>query len=241
MTAKTDTLLILLFGLGLAGCSSSAPSPVADDPTEVQTYAVPVGQTEVLAEALNEVLDRGQGDASFGHASPRVPGQLLVRAPQSVHASVADALKALAEGEAGREVQPHTLRVWRVEARPGPDQDLGRLETITPALDALRQRFPGLGLALVEESSLAVPATMGQTQLHTGPGGMLSVRSLPGGVPTFDVEFDSPARDGGALIQFQSRLELPHGQTLVAAILSRDPSAESGASVLLLRLEAETP
>lgn len=241
MPSWNKLIFPLTLALALAGCGEAGPAGQGAEPTELRTYAVPAGQTDVLAEALNEVLDGREGVEAIGHASPRVPGQLLVRAPPSVHASVADALRDLVAEPDQRVVQPYSLRFWRVDVRPGPDQGLERLAAIEPALDILRQRFPGLGIALVEEASLAVPSTHGLTHMNTGPNSSLSVRALPGDVPSFDVEFDSPARDGGAFISFNARLELPVGETLVAATLNRDQSADQGASVLLLRLEPATP
>lgn len=241
MLSRTRQLAPLLLALAIAGCSAQGPADQGAEATELHTYAVPASQTDILAEALNEVLGGHEGAESVGHASSRVPGQLLVRAPSSVQASVADALKDLIAEPAEQVVQPRSLRFWRVDVRPGPDQGLERLAAMGPAVEALRKRFPGLGIALVEEASLAVPSTHGLAHLNTGPNSSLSVRTLPGDIPSFDVEFESPSLDGTTPVGFRARLELPVDETLIAATLNRDPLAEQGASVLLLRLEPATP
>ena len=134
-----------------------------------------------------------------------------------------------------------TLHFWRVDVRPGPDRGLERLAGLEPALDALRRRFPGQGITLVEEVSLAAPSPMGHSQLKTGNGGMVWVRALPDEVPTFDVDFSSPGGQGRRPVEFESRLALSAGDTLVAATLDHGIGTDEGASVLLMRLEAATP
>lgn len=241
MRPETRPLLALLMALALAGCERPGPPAESAEGAQVRVYSVPAGQTEALANALNEVLDAREGTPAIGRASARIPGQLVVLAPAGVHASVEHALEGLVGAPSAPAAAASTLRFWRVDVRPGPDRGLERLAGLEPALDALRRRFPGQGITLVEEISLAAPSPMGHSQLKTGNGGAVWVRALPDEVPTFDVEFSSPGEQGRRPVEFQSRLALSAGDTLVAATLDHGSGTDEGASVLLMRLEAATP
>lgn len=235
-------LLLLCLALPLAACNRGDPGQAAGAATEVRVYEVPPAQTEALAEALNEVMDAGEDAAAIGHASSRIPGQLVVRAPAAVHASVAQSLEALTRASPAGEETARTLRIWRVDVRPGPDEGLERMSGQEAALDALRERFPGQGLVLADELSLAVPVALGRSELSTGRGSAVSLQTLPGDLPTFDVYFQSRTPAESSLAKFESRLTLPPGETLVAATLYGSEGTEAeGASVLLMRLEEMAP
>lgn len=234
-------LPLLCLALSLAACDRGDPGQAARAATEVRVYEVPPAQTEALAEALNEVMDAG-ASAAIGHASSRIPGQLVVRAPAAVHASVAQSLEALTLASPAGEETARTLRIWRVDVRRGPDEGLERMSGQEAALDALRKRFPGQGLVLADELSLAVPVALGRSELSTGRGSAVSLQTLPGDLPTFDVYFQSRTPAESSLAKFETRLTLPPGETLVAATLYGSEGTEAeGASVLLMRLEDTAP
>ena len=241
MSTKPLTIPALLAILLLVGCRGGDPAPDGQEQPELRTYEVPAGQADVLAEALNEVLAGSGEQAGVGRASSRLPGRLVVLAPGSVHDSVEEALAEMA-GPADEGVRrPVTLRIWLVDVQPGQDQTPVFDESLGDAIEVIRKRFAGQGLRLVEEASLGLPSIHGLATLTTGTGNEISVRTLPGNVPTFDVELMS--RGGGEQVplEFRSRLELVPGETVIAATLNKGQWDKGGTRLVLMRLEAPGP
>lgn len=238
MSTRSVTIPALLAILMLAGCRGGDSEPSGEALPELRTYEVPASQADVLAEALNEVLAGSGEQAGAGRASSRLPGRLVVLAPGSVHDSVEEALAEMAGSTEQAVARPATLRIWLVDVQPGQDQTPAFEKSLDDAIEVIRNRFAGQGLRLVEEASLGLPSNHGFATLTTGTGNEISVKTLPGNVPTFDVELMS--RGGGEQVplEFRSRLELAPGETVIAATLNKGRWDKGGTRLVLMRLEA---
>lgn len=131
--------LACVFALSLlAGCSGA--SDPAEPKLEMRVYSVPAGQAESLARTLANVLPAN------GKVTASAPGQLVVTAPASLHASIDKSLRELARdgsatgsGAASDGSGAMRLTFWSVDAVPENGPDDSTLQSLAPALDEARK------------------------------------------------------------------------------------------------------
>ncbi len=122
-----------------AGCErAAAPAGVGDAaPLELRSYALPEGAQQEAVAIVRQLLDRGKDAPRLGSAVAGPGGQLMVTAPASFQAGVADFVEHLRTSPPS---PPPTisLEYWLVFGRPlGAGADPGKatdLAAFDPAL-----------------------------------------------------------------------------------------------------------
>lgn len=241
MTALLRFAGVLCLGL-LTACGDPTGKAAVDGEAQVlRTYPVPNGQTQAIGQALNQVFAIGPEGRRIGRASSELPGQLVVLAPESVHASLAQSIAGIVgstgEADAMRTV---SLRLWVVDGKPGPGDDADRLAVLAPAIEAISSSFPGLGFRIADQAQIAVTEAGHESVLGTGAGNTLTAQLIDSDPMTFSVMVIGPATPDAEGLSLRSMLSLPPGELVVMASLQdkRDPSSTGPAPMRFLILQA---
>lgn len=229
----------------LVACGNGSGSEhTAAEPAVMRTYAVPAAQTEAIGMALNEVFAVGAKGHRIGRASHEVPGQLLVLAPESVQASVAESIAGLS-GASVSGLSPNTvkLRLWIVDGRRGAIESGDAPAALAPAIEAISANFPGLGFHIVDQAEIAVSDGGHHSLLVTGAGNEFTA-NLAGADPmTFNVGISGTGNELSEGLRVRSTLKLPPGELVVMASLQQreSPAADGPVQMQFLILQAVAP
>jgi len=229
----------------LAACGDPTGKAAVDgEPQVLRTYPVPKGQTKAIGQALNQVFAIGPEGRRIGRASYQLPGQLVVLAPESVQASIAQSIAGIvgSSGEAGA-MRTISLRIWLVDGRPGPGDEADRLAVLAPAIDEISSNFPGYGFRIVDQAEIAVTEAGHESVLVTGSGNAITAQLIDSDPMTFSVMVIGTATPDVEGLSLRSMLSLPLGELVVMASLQdkRDPTSTEPAPMRFLILQAVEP
>lgn len=164
---------LVLALLVLAGCGRGT-----EERTVVESYSVPPERVEAVVSALHVVLS---GAPPVGTASAGAPGEVIVRAPGYMQASIRRTIeKQMSDGALQSVPESLELRVWLVEAVAG-DEDAGMPAVLDEVLaEHARQRGPHR-YRLIDQASLALVSSVDRDRsaLTTRRGLNLLVRAWP--------------------------------------------------------------
>lgn len=200
----------------LAAVAASACT--GQDRTEptLRVYEVPPGRTEALGMALNDVFMAAEGQAPAGKASSRIPGQLLVLAPDAMHASIDKTLGRLigdADGGTPTNVQ---LRFWVLDAMPGSTGESSS-DVPEPVLASLQQQFPQHAFLLYDQARLGIDGRNGNAHLQTARETRIQVDTWEEDDGLSGVLEVVTASEAGH-VPLQTRIALPMDQYVVLAV-----------------------
>ncbi|MBW8368549.1 MAG: hypothetical protein K0M70_11930 [Arenimonas sp.] len=226
----------------LTACGDPTGKAAVDEEAQVlRTYPVPKGQTQAIGQALNQVFATGPEGRRIGRASYELPGQLVVLAPESVQASIAESIAGIvgSSGEANA-MSTASLRIWVVDGRPGPGDDADRLAVLAPAIKAISGNFPGFGFRLVDQAEIAVTEAGHESTLVTGSGNAITAQLVDSDPMTFSVMVIGPSTPDAEGLSLRSMLSLPPGELVVMASLQdkREPASTGPAPMRFLILQA---
>jgi len=224
----------LLLVLAIVFCfrMTGTPAAGAEGALVVRVYPVPAVLGSDIRDSLRTIMfATKEGTQPIGHASLTRPGQLLVSAPEAMHASIAKAIDALSTGAGEEAAAPHdasaqsvAFELWIVGVDGAEGTDDPSLASATDALVEARevmdlgrlfrlQRAVVTGTVDGEEIEVSTEAVRGSVRLSSGVSGVIraAVRFvLPPDVAGFT---RSPAT-------FMSDLTLRERQWQVVALLS---------------------
>lgn len=233
--------LAVLLGACAKGDGTSA---AGNQPTVLRTYAVPAAQTEAIGRALNEVFAVGPEGHRIGRASHELPGQLMVLAPESVQASIAESIASIAgDGNGPSALRTVSLRLWLVDGRPGPGEAADRLAVLAPAIKAMSGNFPDYGFHIIDQAELAVTDGGHDSVLVTGAGNEFSAQLRGADPMTFSVSVRGTGTETSEGLLLRSMLNLPSGELVVMARLQAqaNTAADGPAAMRFLILQAVDP
>lgn len=218
MSPSSIRIAALAFFAALTLCACARTSEAEQGVHTLRVYQVPPARTEALGMALNDVFGAGEGQAPVGKASSRVPGQLLVLAPDALHASIDDTLGQLVSGTkdrttAGSNVQLH---FWLIDAVPGPSN---RTASSAPAavVEALERQFPGHAFQLHDQARLGIQALSGNGYLRTDADTEISAHvGAEGNGLLADVEIVTATKSGK--LPLQTNVALSMDEYVVLAV-----------------------
>ncbi|HRQ66335.1 MAG TPA: hypothetical protein PKZ76_15975 [Xanthomonadaceae bacterium] len=206
----------------------------------MHVYDVPPDRAEEIRNSLRVVLfSSSERRTPIGHASVPIPGQLVVLAPATLHASIESTVRALGEqGTVAVEATPPgrvRLEAW-LATPAGSEVDDPRLAAVLPALDAVRPTFGDVRFALVSRAFSLARDDGGRVSLMGGAfNGDASLRPAPDGV---HASLSLQVWSGRGTRQFRSDVELPDGKPQIIALISDGGRIEEEASDLILILVA---
>ena len=213
----------------LAGCARD------DDTVTLSTHDVPPVRAQPIADAINATLSQDADQPRLGRAEVAAPGVLVVRAPSSMQASIAQTVAAL-ESDAGNAVGPAQVHVeaWWLSEQDEGAKHPAELSGVAKAL-----QIDQAALRLRDRVSLGV-ATSDRLTVANGDWMILRVRALPeGDAIALDLDVgQSRAEPGriGATLQFSGRARVVPGEFIV---LTSRPNAGGGTEALALRVRAD--
>ena len=227
------------------GCppeSAAAGAAGAVDPTQVlRVYSVPGGRAEDLRGVVSGLLRRKE--RPLGKASVGPAGQLIVVAPETIHAGVAELVAHAATLPPARAPRTLTMRYWLVAAQPGAAE--GELDPalalVRPAIAELEAAQGPLRLRLLE--TLQMRSLLGQRGTLQGRLAELTQEASEHEgrlVADLDVHCKASTR-------LRTRIRIEPGQLLVLAQTGyrepgawTDPASPPGpADVLFIVVRAE--
>ncbi|MCA9561634.1 MAG: hypothetical protein H6704_03505 [Myxococcales bacterium] len=161
-STRSRLTLALITTLALAaGCrpEATAPASGAEAPLELRTYVVPEGAQEEAVSIVHELLGRGKDAPRLGSVAAGPGHQVLVTAPASFHAGVADLVERLKK-EPPAPPPTVAMEYWMLLGRPAeaPTDPAGFEPALRPVVKALQAAHGPMALALsgrVQVASLA--------------------------------------------------------------------------------------
>jgi hypothetical protein len=151
--------LLACLALAASACDTSTPQAAAPGGVPqnlvLKSYAVPAGSAQRMRTVLRELLwfgsDGKDSNKYVGRADVGPDGQLLVLAPETVHAGVAT-LVAAVEKNPVKEPESLTLTYWAVVGTPGEGAERpAALKDVAPALDELEKSEGPMAFSLLEK------------------------------------------------------------------------------------------
>lgn len=208
--------LAVFAALILCGCARTGEA--ARDERTLRVYQVPSARTEALGKALNDVFWTGKDEAPVGKASSRVPGQLLVLAPDAMHASIDETLGKLASGTAQGSVSASNvqLRFWLIDAVPESAGGSAR-PAPAPVVESLRREFPGQAFRVHDQAQLGIRGMDGNGSLRTRAGTEIRARvGAEGNGLLADLEIVTETESGHSPLQ--TKIALTMDEYIVLAV-----------------------
>jgi hypothetical protein len=161
-STRSRLTLALITAIALtAGCRPEAAAPAAavEAPLELRTYVVPEGAQEEAVSILHTLLGRGKDAPRLGSVSAGPGHQVMVTAPATFHAGVADLVERLKKDPPA---PPPTVEMeyWMLLGRPaeGPEDPAAFEPALQPVVKALQAAHGPMELVLagrVKVASLA--------------------------------------------------------------------------------------
>lgn len=213
-TAIAALVLGLLFLSAPACRKPEASAPEAGGPLVMKAFRVPLGQGQRIENSLNHMFATGE-DQRIGRAALAPNGDLLVAAPAGFLPGLESYFRRL---EAAGPTLPATVSVecWILLSEPavGP-VDLGAFGDLRPTLQAITESRGPQRFLLLERLQAA---TMIGNQVGLS-GAVAHAKIMPfelsGGDCTLWLSLDVMGLSTGTLNQFESRIRLPEGKTVV--------------------------
>ena len=218
-------LLILLLAACLDACRSPAAANAGAQPMELKLYTVPPAQTGGILGALQRSLH------DHGQASSPAPGKLLVYAPGSNQASIADAIEALSHVDAGDNT-PARLQVnfWVVQAVSGAGTDSAQLKPLAAALHTLRESLGAVHFVLQGTAASVASPDGSNNGIETSDGRSFGFSARMAERHRIALSLQYHDRNPDGIRQLDTQTSLSPGEYVVLASAPQTPATAQPAT-----------